>query len=136
MSLRHTNFKGQQIALARRPLADGDVNGVATALLIIEGVMLYVADDMRRLRSLNELRHQRSSQHWILAQILKCAPVAWFAGDVNAAAERHIEALRTEFAPNESAILKRRIGIPACRRRYIGGQCRGIAPVHSAGPHA
>ncbi len=50
MALRHADLKGQQIDLARGALADGDVDGVAAALLVVERVVLDIADHMLRLR--------------------------------------------------------------------------------------
>ena len=46
VALGNADFERQQIALARRALADGDVDGVAAALLVVERVVLDVADDV------------------------------------------------------------------------------------------
>ena len=87
MALLHADLKGQQIALARRALRDSDVDRVAPALLVVEGVVFDVANDVLRLRPLNELRHQRPSQDGVFAQVLERAAVARLARDVYTAAE-------------------------------------------------
>ena len=132
----HADFKRQQIAFARGALADGDVDRVAAALLIVQRVMLDVADHVGRLRSLDQPGHQGSGQHRIFAKIFKCAAVARIARQVYAAAERHVESLRAQFASDQRAIFIGRIGVPACGCGHVGRQRSRIASVHAAGAHA
>ena len=90
-ALFDADFKRQQLAFARGALADCDVDGVAAALLVVERIVLDVANDIRRLRSFDKLCNQRSRQYRIFTQILKGAAVARIARKINTPAERHVE---------------------------------------------
>ena len=136
MSLGNADFKCQQIAFARGAFADGDVDGVASALLVVERVVLDVADHVGGLRALDEPGHQRAGEDRIFAEVFKGAAVARLAGEVHAAAERHVESLRAEFATDERAVFVGRFGVPACGCRDVGRERGGIAAVHAAGAHA
>jgi hypothetical protein len=48
--------------------------------------------------ALNEVANQRSGQDGVFAKVLEGAPVARLAGEVHAAAEGHVVALRAQFA--------------------------------------
>jgi hypothetical protein len=136
MALFNANLEGQQIALARRPLGDGDVDRVAPALLVVERVVLDVADHVLRLRALNEPRDQRSGQDGIFAEVLKRPAVARFARNVHAAAQGHVVALRAQFRADQLAVFIGRVGVPTGGRGHVGGQRRGVAAIGAAGAHA
>ena len=136
MALLDADLEGQQVGLMRGALVDDGVDAVARGFLVVEGVMLDVADDVLGLGALNEPRHQVSGQDGVLAEVLEGAPIARFAGDVHAAAEGHVVALRAQFRADQLAVFVGGVRIPACRRGLVGGQRRGVAPVHAARPHA
>ena len=136
VALLDANLKGEQVALPRRPFVDIHIDPTASALLVIERIVFDVADDVLRLNSGDQPGHYGPCQHGVFAQILKRPPVARFARNIHAAAERHIVALRPQLTPDERTIFKCCRGIPACRQRHIGGQGCRIAPVLRAASHA
>src|ERR1017187_6190378 len=97
----------------QRPLVDNHVDFVATALLIVDGVMLDVADHMLRLLALDAIAYQGSRQNGIFAEVLEGASIARLASDVGAAAEGHVIALCTQLASNQSAVCTRGLRVPA-----------------------
>ena len=136
MALRDADLKGQQVTFARGALGDGDVDRVASALLIVKRIVLDIADDMLRLGSFNEACDESPGEDRIFAEILKCAPIAGFARKVSATAERHVVALCTEFAADQLAIFVCRIRVPTGRSRHVRGQGRGVAAVDAARANA
>ena len=131
-----SDFKRQQIALARGAFVDGYVDRVASAILIIERVMFDVADDMLRLQPLHDRPHHLSGKHRILAQIFKRPSVARFAGKVSSAAERHVVTLRPQLAANQCSVFESCIEIPARRSRQVRGQRGRVAAILAAAPDA
>src|SRR5208282_6947088 len=49
LGLAQANLEGQQVTFSHRPLINVDVDGVPPALLIVERVVLYVANHVLRL---------------------------------------------------------------------------------------
>ena len=135
LAFKHADFKGEQIAFARGALADVNVHRVAAALLVVEGVVLDVADDVGRLRALDEVRYKRAGEHRVFAQVLKGAAVARVAGEVDATAERHVEALRAQLTANQRTVFVGCIHIPTAGRSHVGRQRGGVAAVDAAGAH-
>ena len=98
--------------------------------------MLDVADYVLRLGAFDEFGDQGSGQDGVFAEILEGAAIAGFAGQVDAAAERHVVALGAQFGADQLAVFVGGIGIPAGGGRHVGGQGCGVAPVGAAGAHA
>src|SRR5579871_6913630 len=98
--------------------------------------MLDVTDDVLRLFTLDAIADQRSSQDRIFTQVFEGAAITRFAGDVHAAAKRHVVALRAEFAPNKSAVFTGCLWVPARRRAQVGRQCGRITAILGAAANA
>ena len=56
------------------------------------------------LRATNQPSNQAAREDRVFPEVLEVASVARFAGEVDAPAKRHIEALGTKFAADESAV--------------------------------
>ena len=65
----------------------------------------------------------------VFAGVLEVAAVARLAGEVHAAADGHVVALRAQLAPDDLAVQVGRVGIPRCGERDDGGEQRGVAAV-------
>src|SRR5206468_11108298 len=79
---------------------------------------------------------QRPGQHRVFSEVFESAAVARFAGEIGAAAERHVVALGAQFAADEGAVFVGRVNIPTGCGGHVGGQRSGVAAVHAAGAHA
>ena len=91
--LAQSNLEGQQIAFSHRPLINVDIDGVAPALLIVEGIVFYVADNVLRLFSLHHLADHLPRQDGIFAHIFEGASIARLTGQIYAPAQRHVVTL-------------------------------------------
>ena len=131
-----SNFEREQVALAGGAFVDGDVDRVAAALLIVEGVMLDVADDVLRLQALHDRSDHLSGQNGIFAEIFEGAAVARFAGEVDAAAERHVVALSAQFAADQRSVFVAGFEIPTRGAGHIRGQRGGVAAILAAAANA
>ena len=132
--IRHlqTDFEREQIALAHRPLVDVDVNGVASALLIIQRVVLDVADDVLGLLALHHPSHHRAGEDRIFAHVFEGAPIARLASQIHAATQRHVVSLGAKFTSDESSVFVGGVRVPARGGAQIRRQGRRIAPILSA----
>ena len=61
------DLKSQQIALAHGPLRDHGIDQRAAGFLVVDGVMLDVADDMLCLLAGHQFSHERTREHGVLA---------------------------------------------------------------------
>ncbi len=98
--------------------------------------MLDVAKHVLRLQPLHHRPDHLSRQNGILAQIFKRATVARFAGEIDASAERHVEALRAQFAANQRSVFIGRVEIPTRSPASVRGQRGRVAAVLPAAPHS
>src|SRR6185437_581132 len=94
-------------------LADDGVVFVAPALLIVHGVVLDVANNMRRLLAFDAIANHGSGENGIFTHVLKCATAAKLADEIHAAAERHVVALGTQFAADHIAVFTSSVRVPA-----------------------
>src|SRR5271165_504019 len=78
--LAQTDLKGQQVGFPRRAYVDVDIHGVAPALLIVQRVVLDVADDMLRLLSFHDGTEHSAGENRVFAQVLKRPAIARLAG--------------------------------------------------------
>src|SRR5204863_9094696 len=99
-------------------------------------IVLDVTNHVLVLGPLDELRHELSCQNRVFPQIFKIASVARLTCEVNAAAERHVETLRTQFLSNERAIFVGGIHVPTRSRGKIAWQRSRVSTILSAGPNA
>ena len=127
-------MEGQQIGLLHGPLADDRVHLVAATLLVVHDVVLDITDDMLGLLTFDPVAHQRTGQQWIFALVLKGSAIPRFAGQVDAAAERHVVALGAQLAANQGTIVAGRFRIPTGRRGYVGREGGGVTPILGAHP--
>ena len=119
------NLEGEEIAFVKSAFADDDVDFVAAAFLIIDGVMLDVAEHVLRLFALDAIADEGAGENWVFTLIFEGAAIARFPRDVRAAAKRHVETLRAEFAADQSAVFASGLRVPTgcgCQiRRKRGG---------------
>ncbi len=80
------DVKSQQITFLHGALADNYVHFIAPALLIVEGVMFNIADDVLSLLAFDSVADQCSGEDWVFAHVFEGSAVARIAGDVHAAA--------------------------------------------------
>jgi len=112
------------------------VDRVATALLIVERVVLDIADDALFLKSLHFSANQFTGKDGVFALIFEDAAVARLARQVHAAAERHVVSLIAQLRGDERAIFARRVEIPTGGRGHAGWKRRRIAAIECAACHA
>ncbi len=84
--------------------------------------MFDVAHDLLILDAPHELAHHLPGQDGVFAVVLEIAAVTRLAGDVHAAADRHVVALVAEFAPNHGAVETSGLGVPTGRQAEGGRQ--------------
>ncbi len=106
------DFEGQQVRLAHGAPPEFHIADAAAGLLVVEGVVLDVADDLVGLQALDELGHHFAGEDGIFSLVLEVAAVARFAGDVHAAAQRGVVLLIAELAANQVAVLVGHFQIP------------------------
>ncbi len=98
------DFEGEEIGLAHGALVEDGVDDVAAGLLVVEGVVLDVADHVLGLHALHELADHGSGEDGVFALVFEVAAVAGFAGDVDASTEGHVVALVAEFFADEGSV--------------------------------
>ena len=121
------DLEGQQVALAHGPFVHLDVDEAAAVLLVVESVMLDVADDTLLLEPLHVRAHHAAGQDRVLAAVFEVTAVAWFAIQVDSAAQRHGVALVAQLAADERAVFAGQAQIPGGDLGDGGGQRRRIA---------
>src|SRR5262249_19480279 len=84
-SIANADFKREQIGFAHGSLINVHVDGIAAALLIVQGVMFDVADHVLVLRALDQSADEFSGKNWVFTEIFKVAAVSRFTRDVNSA---------------------------------------------------
>jgi hypothetical protein len=100
------NLEGEEVGLAEGTLVEYCVDDIASGFLIVDGVVLDVSDHVGGLHALHQFADEGSGEDWIFAQILKVAAVPWLTSDVDAAAERHVEALFAKLAATFELLLQ------------------------------
>ena len=95
------DLEGEEIAFARGTLVDGDVDGGAPGLLVVEGVVLDVAHDLVGLNAASEFADHGAGKNRIFAGVFEVAAVAWVAGDVDTAADGHVVAGVAQLAADD-----------------------------------
>ena len=75
--------------------------------------MLDVTDHVLRLFALHQIAHHGSGQQRVFSGVLESPPVPGFARKVHASTQRHIEALRTQFAADKRAVFAGALRVPA-----------------------
>src|ERR1700722_19755599 len=123
------DFKGQQVTLPRRALVDVDVYGIASALLVVEGVMFDVADNVLGLQALHHRTYHLPGQNGIFAELLLGAATARLAGKGAGSTERHVVTLRAKFATDERSVLIPGLKIPTGGSGHVRRQRRGVAAI-------
>ena len=126
------DFECQQVRLAHGSLIDDCVGQIAARFLVVDGVVLQLADHVLRLLTADALTDDGAGQDWVLAVVLKVAPVAEFPGQVHSSREAHVEALCPLLPANQRPILAGGFRIPTCGRGQVRGQRCGVAAVHRA----
>src|SRR5208337_42307 len=94
----------QQVAFPHGALTDNHIYLVAAAFLVVDGVVLDIANDVLGLFAFDTVADERASEDRILAHVFEGSAVARIAGNVNATAEGHVVALRAEFAADQCAV--------------------------------
>ena len=123
--LLHGDLERQQVGLAHGALVDLDVDDVAAGLLVVERVVLDVADDALSLQAPSSAAPTiLPGQDRIFAVVFEVAAVARLAGQVHAAAERHVVALVAQLRGRSA----RRIRGPASRSQLAASAMRRAAP--------
>jgi len=112
------------------------VDRVATALLIVERVVLDIAEHVLRLQAFHDLPNHLAGQQGIFPQVFESAPVAGFAGEIDSSPEGHVVTLIAQFSADQSAILVGGIEIPTGGAGQVGGKGGGVAAIVSAVPDA
>jgi hypothetical protein len=130
------DLEGEQIRLAHGALVDDGVGIVAAFFLIVHRVVLDVADDVLILLALHLLSDERAGEDGVFAFVLEGAPVAWFAREVDAAAQRHGESLVAQLFGDERTVVISNFGVPAGCLGDAGGQSGSVAAVLAAASHA
>ena len=90
-----TDVKSEKIAFLHGAFGDDGVNEIAAGLLVVDGVMLDVAEDVLRLETFEQITDHGSGENGIFAEIFEGAAIARFACKVGASAERHVKTLRS-----------------------------------------
>ncbi len=106
------DFKGAQIGFPHRALVDVGVYGVAAALLVVDGIVLQIADDVLGLHALDKVANQRAGLQRIFALVFEGTAVTRLTRKVDASAERHAIALGPQLTADQGAIFKRGLRIP------------------------
>ena len=96
------DLERQQVGFAHGALAQLHVADVAAGLLVVEGVVLHVADDLLGLHALDELGDHLAGQDGVFALVFEVAAVARLARDVHAAAERGVVLLIAQLAADQA----------------------------------
>ncbi len=121
MCIADADLKREQVALAHGALGDYGVHDIAAGLLIVDGVVLDISDDMLCLLTGDKLAPEGARQDRVLAEILEGAAVAWFPRKVHPAAERHVIPLRPQLPADHRPILIGSLAIPTRRRACVAG---------------
>src|SRR5262249_34867413 len=124
------------IRFVQYTLADDCVHFVAAALLIVDGIVLDVPDHVLRLFALDAISNEGARKNRVLAHVLKGAAIARLAGDIRAATECHVVALRAQLAADERAVFARCLWVPTGSRPKVRSQRRRVAAIGSAIAHA
>ena len=119
LGLLDGDLEGQQIGFAQDTAVQDDIGNVTTRLLVIDSVMLDVADDALRLQPAHHLSAHPARQDRVFALVFEVAAIAWFPRDVDASCQRDVVALVAQFPPDQRPILVRQSGIPT------SGECNG-----------
>ena len=106
-------MEGEQIGLLHGAFGDDGIDEVAAGFLVVHGVVLDVADDVLGLLALHQIADDGSGEERIFAGVFEGAAVARLAGEVDSAAESHVEALRAQLAADHGAVFASGFGIPA-----------------------
>ena len=109
-------MEGEKIGFLHGAFGDDRVHDVPAGFLIVDGVMLDVANDVLCLLALHEIADHGSGEQRIFAGVLEGPAVPRFAREVHAAAERHIEALSPQLAPDHARRIRRRPECPSSKR--------------------
>src|SRR6266576_2253507 len=131
VGLPYADLESEKVTLAHCSLVDVHVYGVTSTFLVVQGIVLDVADDVLVLRALDDLSNDFASQDRVLAHVLERTAIAGFAGDVHASPQRHVVTLRAQLAADQRSILMRSIQIPAGRASHARGERRRITSVLS-----
>ena len=130
------DLEGQQIGLAHDALIELDVSDIAAGLLVVEGVMFHVGDDLLFLQTLDKPGEHLAGQDRVLSLVFEVASVAGLAHEIDSAADRSVVLLIAQFAPDQGAIFVGQVEIPRGGFREGGRQERGIASASGGSPHA
>lgn len=97
-------MKGEEVTFTHGALADDDVYFVPSALLIVHGVVLHVAENILRLFALHAVADESAGEDRVFAHVFEGSAVARLACEVRASAKRHVETLRAQFTADQRAI--------------------------------
>ena len=96
------------------------VDGVATALLVVDGVMFDISDDVLRLFALHQLADHGASKDGVFAHIFEVAAVAQLAGKVHSATQSHVVALGAQLTTDQRPVGVCGLGVPTRRACDVG----------------
>ncbi len=128
------DLKGEKIGFAHCLVVEQHVDLGAAGLLVVEGVVLDIAHDVLGEDALFKRSAHGSGEDGVFACVLEVAAVAGLAGNVDAAADGHVEAEGAEFAANDGTVEEGGVGVPTGGSAESGGKKRGIAAL--IGGHA
>ena len=126
----HGDLEGEQVTFVRGAVADDGAVDIAAGFLVIEGVVLDIAHDVFGLNTLHQIADHAACQQRIFSGVFEIASVARLAGDVDAAADGHVVALRPKLPSDDVAVGLRCVDIPARGGPARRGQQRGVAAHH------
>ena len=136
ITLAHADLEGQQVALAHRALVNIHVDRVAPVLLIVQCVVLDVANHVPGFFGLHHGGDQFAGQNRVLAEVFEGAAVTRFARQIHASTQRHVVALGPQLPRNQGPILIRSIQVPTRGAGQIVRKGGGITAVFAAISHS
>ena len=126
------DVESEQIAFLHGSFGDDHVDDIPAGFLIVDGVMLEVANDVLGLFAFHQIADHGPGEQRIFAGIFEGAAVAGFAGEIYAATERHVKTLRSQFPADQRAVFAGGLRIPTRSGRQRGWQRGGVTAVRSA----
>src|SRR5579864_4098676 len=107
-----SDLERTQIGFSHGPTADVCVDRIAAAFLVVDRVMLQIANHEFGLDTPDEVARQCAGKQWIFTLVFKGAPAAWLASQIHSAAQRHVVALVAELSADQRPILESCFWVP------------------------
>ena len=96
-----SNLEREQVGFAKRAVIENYIENISAGLLIVDRVMLNVAHDLLRLNTFGEIADDGAREDWIFTRIFEGTAVAWFAENIDATANGHVETLIAQFSADD-----------------------------------